>query len=377
MKNRNTLVAIDGESWLANGRLLNAGRVFRGVSIEGLLLNSRMVQAVFDDENPVTSRFWAYPDTGAWDPERNTREFIEAMPVWKAHGLNGLTINLQGGSPLGYYKEDAVRHRLAELGVKASDSEIWRGVPSPVSQPWISTGIDELGALKPAYRARLEMVLDRADELGFVVILGIFYQGQDERMRDEAAIKLAVDNVCRWVLENGYSNVVIEINNECSVPTYEHEILKPARVSELILRARSHSIGGRRLLAGTSYGGRRVPDPEVVEASDFVLIHGNGVTDPNRISEMVDQTRALPAYNGTPIVFNEDDHYDFDKPLNNFTAALARRAGWGFFDPGSGAGGGAAFGNYNDGYQNPPINWGINTPRKRAFFELLKQVTGS
>lgn len=377
MKNRNTLVDIDGENWLANGRPLNAGRVFRGTSIEGLLLNSRMVQSVFDDENPVTSRFWAYPDTGKWDPQRNTREFIEAMPAWKAHGLNGLTINLQGGSPLGYYKEDAVRRRLAELGVKASDSEIWRAVPSPVSQPWISTGIDEIGNLKPSYQALLEKVLDQADELGFVVILGIFYQGQDERMRDEAAIKLAVDNVCRWVLENGYSNVVIEINNECSVPTYEHEILKPARVSELISRARSHSIGGRRLLAGTSYGGRRVPDPEVVEASDFVLIHGNGVIDPNRISEMVDQTRALPAYKGTPIVFNEDDHYDFDKPLNNFTAALARRAGWGFFDPGSGAGGGAAFGNYSDGYQNPPINWGINTPRKRAFFELLKQVTGS
>ncbi len=51
-------------------------------------------------------------------------------------------------------------------------------------------------------------------------------------------------------------------------------------------------------------------------------------------------------------------------------------AGWGFFDPGAGAGGGAAFGDYENGYQNPPVNWGINTPRKRGFFEFLGSVAG-
>ena len=64
-------------------------------------------------------------------------------------------------------------------------------------------------------------------------------------------------------------------------------------------------------------------------------------------------------------------------PFNNFTAALSRGAGWGYFDPGNGAGGQSALGNYSDGYQNVPINWGINTPRKRGFFDLLSKVTGA
>ena len=44
---------------------------------------------------------------------------------------------------------------------------------------------------------------------------------------------------------------------------------------------------------------------------------------------------------------------------------------------GQGAGGRAAFGDYVEGYQNPPINWGINTHRKVAFFEALRTVTGN
>lgn len=78
-----------------------------------------------------------------------------------------------------------------------------------------------------------------------------------------------------------------------------------------------------------------------------------------------------------PIVFNEDDHFDFDRPANNFTAALSRHASWGYFDPGEAAGGGQAFGDYRNGYQNPPIDWLIGTARKRAFFDFLAEVTGA
>ena len=40
-------------------------------------------------------------------------------------------------------------------------------------------------------------------------------------------------------------------------------------------------------------------------------MHGNGVKDPNRISEMVRQARAVPGYTPKPILFNEDDHFQF------------------------------------------------------------------
>ena len=69
----------------AGGRRRDAGRAYRGWKVEGLLLNSRMVQATFDDD-PVTRPLWAYPDTGVWDPERNTDECVAAMPSWAAHG---------------------------------------------------------------------------------------------------------------------------------------------------------------------------------------------------------------------------------------------------------------------------------------------------
>ncbi len=90
--------------------------------------------------------------------------------------------------------------------------------------------------------------------------------------------------------------------------------------------------GGRRLLAGTSYGGGTIPKENVVRALDFLLLHGNGVSNPDRIAEMVRQTCAVPGYTPKPTLFKEDDHFEFDQPKNNFIAAVGERASWGYFD---------------------------------------------
>jgi hypothetical protein len=346
---RRTSVAIDGERFLINGRPTYAGRVYRDRPIEGLLFNARMVQATFDDLNPATRDRWAYPDTGRWDPERNVAEFIAQLPEYRRHGLLAVTVNVQGGSPEGYSR----------------------------AQPWENSAFDLAGDLRPAYLERLRRVLDRLDELGMVAIVGLFYQGQDERLRDEAAVVRAVDGAVGWLLDEGYTNVIVEINNECDT-RYEHEILQPQRVHELIERVRARTAGGRRLPVSTSYRGRSIPGERVLAASDLALLHGNGVTDPAFIGEMVTRTRALAVFQDRPmpIVFNEDDHFDFDQPTNNLLTAVAHRASWGYFDPGAGAGGSAARGNYQDGYQLVPVNWSINTDRKRAFFGLLREITG-
>ncbi len=331
---RKTVVSIRGDAFCINGAPTYAGRTWNGKKIEGLLLNSRMVQGTFDDLNPETVSRWAYPDTRKWDPERNTREFLAAMPEWRRHGLLGLTLNLQGGSPEGY----------------------------STTQPWLNSAITETGGLRPDYLARFERILDRADELGMVVILGIFYFGQDERVKDEAAVIRGFDAALDWLRAKRYTNVVIEADNECDI-RYDHAILKPGRVHELIERARA-----RGFLAGTSYGGGSIPKENVVRASDFLLIHGNGVKAPERIAEMVRKTRAVPGYRPMPILFNEDDHFDFEKPSNNFVAALGEYCGWGYFDPGKN--------NYQEGYQSPPVRWDLNTERKRGFFAALKDITG-
>src|SRR4051812_46349384 len=73
---RKTVVSIDGRIFRITGEPTYKGRVFNGVKVEGLLLNSRMVQGIFDDLNPETRGLWAYPDGAAFDAERNTREFV-------------------------------------------------------------------------------------------------------------------------------------------------------------------------------------------------------------------------------------------------------------------------------------------------------------
>ena len=336
-----TTVSIQGDQFYIDGAPTYPGQSFRGYRIEGLLMNMRTVQATFDDANPETRSQWAYPDTGEWDPERNVREFIEALPLYREHGLLALTLNFQGGNPRGYVRQ----------------------------QPWHNSAFTPNGDLKPDYLDRMKRVLDRMDEVGMVAILGIFYFGQDEVLQDEAAVIRGLDNAINWVLDQGYAHVLIEVDNECNVPRYEHEILQPHRVHELIERVQGMTRNGRRLLTGVSYGGGRIPDENVVRVSDFLLMHGNGVTDPNRIAEMVDQARAVPGYRPMPILFNEDDHFDFDQPWNNCVAAVSRYASWGYFEAGEN--------NYRDGHQSPPVNWGLSSDRKRDFFRLLKEITGA
>ena len=338
---RKTEVSIQGDGFLINGTPTYKGRSWKGHKIEGLLMNSRMVQGIYDDANPETVSRWAYPDTKKWDPDRNTREFVAAMPEWRRHGVLAFTINLQGGSPQGYSQD----------------------------QPWNNTAIAADGSLKPAYMNRLKRILDKSDELGMVAILGFFYFGQDQRVKDEAAIKRSVTNSMNWLFDQGYRNILVEINNECNVKKYDHEILMPDRVHELIDMAKAMKRDGKRLLVGTSWGGGAIPRSNVVKTSDFLLIHGNGVKEPARIEQMVKQTRAVEGYRPMPILFNEDDHFDFDKPMNNMVASITNYASWGYFDPGAS--------DYVDGYQCPPVNWGLNTERKKAFFALAKEVTGA
>ena len=54
MTNRSAVVTIQGDSWLINGEPTYQGREYQGHKIEGLLLNSRMANALFDDTNELT-----------------------------------------------------------------------------------------------------------------------------------------------------------------------------------------------------------------------------------------------------------------------------------------------------------------------------------
>ncbi len=346
--NPKTIVTIRGENFFINGKITLKGCSLNGISLEGLLPNSRMVQGIFDDLNPETRNLWSYPDTKLWSADRNTSEFVSAIPQWRKHGLLAFTLNIQGGSPTGY-------------GNKG----------------WINPGFHKDGKPIKEYFDRLERILNQADKSGMVVILGIFYFGQDEQLEDEKAVKNAVNNTIDWLLSKNYRNVLIEIDNECNSKSYEHAILQPDRVDELIelVKNKKDPKTGYRYYVSTSYGGKHIPHPNVVKSADFLLLHGNGVENPADITKMVEDTRKVGSYHPMPILFNEDDHFNFESPVNNMINSFKARASWGFFDfRKRGETLAANDSSFSEGYQSVPVNWGINSARKKQFFQLLEKI---
>lgn len=337
-----TVVSIKSDQFYINGKPTYEGRYWKGNKVEGLLINSRMVNGIFDDIDSSTSHAFAYPDTKKWDANRNNSEFVEAMALWNSYGLNCITLNMQGGSPVGYQ-----------------------------GMPYTNPGFYKDGSLRADYMKRLDNVLRKADELEMVVILGLFYFRQDEYLTDETAIVNATNNLVDWLFEKGYRNVLIEICNETNIILYDHEILKPHRVHELIKMVKKKRKNGYRYLVSTSFGGCKVPSSNVVKVADFLLIHGNGAKEPERLTKLAIDTRNVKGYRKMPVVNNEDDHYSFDEDTNNFTTSIENYVSWGYLDfrfPGES--------DYEEGYQSVPVDWGINSERKKGFFKLAKEITG-
>ena len=334
-----TVLAISGENFLINGTPTHAGRNFRGRSIEGRLFISRMANATVDDRNAATIGAWSYAD-GPWSAERNVTEFIAALPGYRRSGLDAVAINLQGGSPQGYS---------------------WH-------QPWRLSGFAPDGTPYPGTFERAAQVIRAADALGMAVNLGLFYGWATQAMAGEAAILRAAGAALDWLAGLGAGKVLLEIGTEIDNRSFVHPVLQPGRCAELFALARARCPG---VAVSTSFNGGVVPPDHLLAVSDYVLLHGNNVETPAGIRAQVAATRASAAYRGQPILYNEDDHFDFDQPDNNFVAAVESGAGWGFFDYRR------IRERFEDGYQSLPVDWGITGTRKRGFFTLLAEVTGA
>lgn len=289
-----TIVEIKGNQFYINGKPTYPGRYWNNSKIEGLLINSRMVQGIFDDLNSENMNSFAYQDTKKWNADRNTNEFVANMSLWNSYGLNSFTINMQGGSPSGYGASKC-----------------------------INSGFNKDGSLNSAYLNRLDKVLKEAERLNMVVILGLFYFGQDQYLTDEKAIISAIKNMVDWLFQKNYRNILIEITNETiDNGTNNHSILLPNRIHELIDLVRSMKYNGYHFLASTSLGGTVVLTSNVIKSSDFILLHGNGADKPDMIHSLIDDTKKVDGYREMPIVNNEDDHFDFEKDTNNFTVSV-------------------------------------------------------
>jgi CubicO group peptidase (beta-lactamase class C family) len=269
-----TRVAIVQDRWHVNGR-----PTYGGAKAEGLLLNVRMVNAVFEDRKRPT-----------FDPESNTDRFIARVPEYVAHGVRAFTLCLQGGFP-GY--EGAV-----------------------------NSAFNPDGSLRDEYLWRVRRVIEACDRQGVVIILGCYYQRQDQILKDEEAVKAGVVNVAKWIEASGFTNVVLEIANEFPHGGFDHRILKTADGQAELLRL-AKKTAAKLLVSTSGIGDGKLPEA-VARASDFILIHFNGVP----VTEIPDRIKALKKY-GKPIACNEDDKVG-DQAAKAAEACVAHGASWGF-----------------------------------------------
>jgi hypothetical protein len=264
---------------IVNGRWhIDGEATYHGTKAEGLLLNARMVNTVFEDLKR--------PD---FDAEANTDEFITQIPDYVAHGVRAFTLNLQGGMP-GY--EGAV-----------------------------NSAFQADGSLRDSYLHRVRRVIEACDRHGAVVVLGCFYQRQDQLLKDETAVRSGIVHVAQWIQARHFRNVVLEIANEFGHSGFDHRILKdPEGQVELIRLAKQTAPD---LLVSTSgLGDGRLPE-SVARASDFLLIHFNSTS----LADIPQRIGALKKY-GKPIVCNEDEKTD-RQGAEAAEICVANGASWG------------------------------------------------
>jgi hypothetical protein len=259
---------------------------------------------------------------------------VAALPNYARYGLKMITIGLQGGGPDPAY-------------------------PNP--QPWIVTAFHPDGSLKPAWMHRLDQVIRAANANGIVVDVSLFYWQQNRKLSSQQAVINGINQVTDWLLAGKYTNVLVEIANECDIPLFYPYLSQHVALAIRQVQMRSHG----QLKVSASYTGGTLPPPSVVSQEDFVELHGNGLT-PARITAMINAVQAMPAYQAhpKPIVINEDSN-----TLTKLDAAVQSHVSWGYYDQGRN--------NYRDGFQSPPVDWRIDTPSKMAFFERIKSLTKS
>ena len=238
--------------WHLNGKV-----TYAGAAAEGLLMNVRMVNATFEDR--------AKPE---FDVEGNTKRFLEQLDDYYAHGVRAFTFCLQGGMP-GY--EGAV-----------------------------NSAFNADGSLREEYLKRMERVIEACDRRGVAVILGCYYQRQDEILKDGDAVRRGVVNVCDWITRKGWKHVMIEIANEYDHGGFDHEIIKSAEGEIELIRLAKRTAPG--LLVSTSGLGHGRMDAKIAAEADFILIHFNGT----KLEDIPARIQALKRFK-KPIVVNEDD----------------------------------------------------------------------
>ena len=318
-----TTISIQNESFLINGQRVYSDIETSKPAAHCLLMNARFIQGIFDDRaDPSRFARWGKSE---WDPRAHTQALIDALPEWYSYGLRAFTVGFQGGGPCFTVANDTIDNNpFGEDGTTLDD----------------------------AYAERMDALIRGADEAGMGVIVSYFYGSQASRLRDGRAIRNAVKTASGFLKEGGYTNVLIEVENEMNIGSFrDHPIVQqPEGMASLIDLARDASGGmGDGCSGGGGYRNR-----EVAEASDFILVHGNGQSR-QRFYEMIREVRSWDQ--NKPIVTNEDS-----QAIGNVEVAFKTQTSWGYYN--------------NATKQEPPADWRVTRGEDTFFAHRMAEGIG-
>lgn len=265
-----------GSTWT---RTYDSGR-FRG-KVRGSLALLRLTQALFDDEWLQERQF---------DPDANTDRLIAQLDLYKRYGVGGIVISLQGSDP-GYASDvnGVARGASADLGKKSGA---------------LVSAYRADGTLKPAWLARLDRLLQAANQRGLVVCLVLFQQDQDEALASPDAIVRAARLVTRHLIERDARNVILDIADAWDEPEgrWDHRLFIPRYIEHLIRAVREEFQEAEfSLPIGASSGAAMAYPISLARLCDVVLLQGNGRSAADKLA----RARQFKQYDRPVLMIND------------------------------------------------------------------------
>ncbi len=277
-------LTFSGTSTLLDGATINAGS-----NAEGMVMNARMVQATVDHTDQVAT----------WDADQNTADFIAALPDYRLHGLNAITINCQGG----LYRRSA--GETYDAGAFNSD-----------------------GSIKTAHSARIVDAVNAMLTEGIIPVIGIFYFRQDQVLTDITAVNNAVANV-ETMLAEYKPFVILEVINEAS-----HSLVDFTELNENNVNTYVDDLVTNGWFATFSMTPGSIPSLSQQSNGQIVFLHGNNRT----AAQIGSMASSAISTHSKPVMFNEDgpsdssSSYTTTEYIDHLQAAIAEGVGWGYYD---------------------------------------------
>ncbi|HKL41165.1 MAG TPA: cellulase family glycosylhydrolase [Clostridia bacterium] len=316
-----TTLEIKKNNFLINGELVYS-EIKNSKDSQGLLMNSRFIQGIFDDKIDRT-RFDRFGKK--FDPDKNTDDLIKALPKWYDYGLRAFTVGIQGGWPVFTIDVEDINNNPFGTDGKEFDEK---------------------------YAERLDRLIKAADSLGMVVIVNILYWAQAKRLKDGMAIKSALKNAARFLRDGKYTNVIIDLANEYDIePWNYHSFMRSPDTMQILIDMVRKESGG--LPIGSSGGGGSI-HKNVIDYSDVILLHGNGLTQ-GEYYDLIKKIKEIAP--DKPIVCNEDSPC-----FTRLDVAKQTHTSWGYYN--------------NFTKQEPPCDWGITKGQDEFFARRMAKNVG-